>query len=174
MACCGVVATHQHTLLSFTGEKHTNFSKQVSHKPVFPSEVLQFPAQKVCVVRVFSGKKTKTHKTGFAPKIFFEKNTGLKKFECLFFSRERQKVCVLVGGWVGGGDVCVGGGRGEARGLVFFEFVRSFLKTWPKMKLQSSSVVTIVARARPVLLVTCQGCFHCSRTMETHDIKVPS
>ena len=54
------------------------------------------------------------------------------------------------------------------RGLVFFELARvvhtlsvlSFLKTWPKKKLQSSSLVTTVARARPVLLVTCPGCFH--------------
>ena len=148
--CCG---THQ----------HTNFFKPVSHKPVFPSENCNFPpgncAQKVCIVRVFR-KKQKKHTNRFCAKNFFGKNTGLKQFVC-FFPREREK-CVLVGGWVVV-VMCVwvggGGGGGSFELACGPHSFCSFLKSWPK-KLQSPSLVTTVARPRPVLLVTCQGCFH--------------
>ena len=59
-------------------------------------------------------------------------------------------MCV-VGVW---GEVSGGGvGRGGEGG----ELYQYSCKTWPKKKLQSSSLVTTVACARPVLLVTCRG-----------------
>ena len=81
---------------------------------------------------------------------------------------KKKKGGELVGVWVGGRWRCVCGWVGEKGGGSSFSLnlrvvhtlsVRSFLNTWPKKKLQSPSLVTTVARAGPVLLVTCQGCF---------------
>ena len=81
----------------------------------------------------------------------------LLRFDQKGTHRKRTLLTQTPGG--GGGGVCVGGegGGGSSFSLnlrvVHTLSVRSFLKTWPKKKLQRSSLVTTVARARPVLLV---------------------